>query len=158
MGISQKTVDIINENRSKFTAEVQGSTQKLINLAQQNSPLSDINFLIKKNNEKIPGVIISAGDTSWVPIRNVIRIIGKIADSSLLEIGKVKEIEIQSMFAGCDYFKGTLSCTSDIGKQTSGEYKWQWTSFHGYDRNYNKFTLFPQNWVDLEENKNKITA
>lgn len=156
MGISQKTIDVINENSSKFTEELRTSTQKLINLANQYSPLSDINFLINKNNESMPGVVISTFDTSWVPIRNVIRIFGKIADSSPLEMGKVQEVEIHSMYAGCDYFKGTLSCTSEIGKQTSGEYKWQWTSFSGYDRNYNKFTLFPQNWVDLKENKSDI--
>lgn len=157
MSLSQITIDIIKENESKFSEELQTSTQKLISLALQYSPLSDIKFLMTKGNEELPGIVISTVDTSWVPIRNVIRIVGKIADSSSLEMGRVQEIEIHSMFSGCDYFKGTLTITSETGKQNLGEYKWQWSSFPGYDKNYNKFTSFPQNWVNSVITINKIT-
>ena len=158
MGISQKTIDVIEENENKFSKELFGSTKKLISLALQYSPLSDINFLIRKGEEKVPGVLISTNDSSWVPIRNVVRIVGKIADSSPSEMGKVQKIEIHSMYAGCDYFKGSLSCTSETGNKTSGEYKWQWTSFPGNEKHYNKFTSFPQKWINLHENQEEITV
>ncbi|MCE7735474.1 MAG: hypothetical protein GPJ54_11390 [Candidatus Heimdallarchaeota archaeon] len=158
MGISRKTIEIITENNSKFSDDLRGSIHDLIGLATEYSPLSDVTYLANRSNTELRGIKIEIDDNSWVPIRNVIRIIGKIADEVSNESSQVTEIQINSMYAGCDYFEGHLSYTVESKGMNSGNYKWQWTAFPGYDRNYNKFKLFPNDWAKIQTESNKIPA
>ncbi len=125
MGISKKTIEIITENESKFSDELRDSVHDLIDLATEYSPLSDVTYLINRSNTELKGIKIKIHGNSWMPIRNVIRIIGKIADRVRDESGQVIEIQINSMNTGCDYFEGHLSYIVESKDMNAGNYKWQ---------------------------------
>ena len=77
MGISKKTIEIISENASKFIDEIRDTINTLIDLAINYSPLSDVNYLVSKSNTVLKGIKIKTESNSWVPIRNLIRIIDR---------------------------------------------------------------------------------
>lgn len=156
MGISRETIEVIRENANHFSDELRESADLLIDLANTYSPLSDVHFLTDKGKVDLKGIRIEIDRNSWVPIRNVLRIIGKIADEAKVEVNQVTEIQINSMYAGCDYFEGHLSYTIESKGMNSGNYKWQWTAFPGYERNYDKFRLFPSSWNKIQNEKSKI--
>ena len=156
MGISTKTIEVIRENEGKFSDEVRESVNLLIDLANTYSPLSDVYFLTSKANVELKGIKIVIDGNSWIPIRNVLRIIGKIADEVSNEVNPVTEIQINSMYAGCDYFEGHLSYIVESKGMNSGNYKWQWTAFPGFERNFDKFKTFPSSWDKIETDPRQI--
>ncbi|MHA2101563.1 MAG: hypothetical protein ACW99A_23160 [Candidatus Kariarchaeaceae archaeon] len=157
MGISKTTTDVLSENTNLFSEPIRESINTIIEIAAEYSPISDLNYLVKKVNRKICGIEIEGVENSWVPIRNVIRIIAKIGEMTKLEDGEITEIQINSMSIGCDYFEGHLTYTT-TNKMNMGKYKWQWTAFPGFERNYNKFTSFPNNWIDIPMKKESVPA
>ena len=123
VGISKKTIEAITENISRFSDELQESINLLIDLATEFSPLSDVTYLLSRSNHELKGIKIQADGSSWVPVRNVIRIIGKIADEVSDESNQVIEIQINSMYAGCDYFEGHLSYIVKSKGMNAGNYR-----------------------------------
>jgi hypothetical protein len=104
--------------------------------------MSDINYIYYSNKiNKLPGLKLSRTNASWMPIRNVMRIIAHI---SQLDVGdEITEIFIESMKCGCDYFEGEIGLTTADEQSIAGPYRWQWSAFPGRETSYDKFTDFP---------------
>ncbi len=132
---------ILQENQFKFSDGVNGSIKTLIDLIDKSSGLSDINYLLHNSGTNLPYIKLPEKERSWIPVRNVARILGFI--SSLEIDGEIDEISIESMSCGCDYFEGILSFTSN-GEEIRGPYKWQWTAFPHGERSFAQFTVFPR--------------
>lgn len=139
MGIHESTLKTIEENSNNFTDEFKKNVDTIISLALDNSPLSDINFLLDKTGRSIPNICIP-NRKYWLPIRNVIRIIAKLSQHTSAKIDK---IELISMDCNCDSFTGMIKINLTDGKQITGNYSWKWTLFPGVVKNYDKFIEFP---------------
>lgn len=144
MGIHKLTLQAVQKNKNKFVKQLFNEIEATIALAVEYSPLSDFSFLINKAGENINLISTVEDRSSWMPIRNVIRILAKIATLDILDTTKINEVKIEKMYCGCDYFEGDISLTLENGEKIVGAYRWQWTAFQGRDRHFNKFTIFPE--------------
>lgn len=143
MFLHSKTLHSLKEPIENFNPTLQSSVEQLIDLLNKSSPMSDINYVFYKSGiKKLAGLKLPQGETSWMPIRNVIRIIANIASVDCN--GNISTIDIRSMKSGCDYFEGEISLEIDGKRMVSGPYRWQWTAFPGYERSFDKFTIFPK--------------
>jgi len=140
MGLHPDTIQILDVHQAKFSEELNQSIGKILTLIRETSPMSDTNFLLHKFDYQVPGIIVPQQNVSWLPIRNLARILGYIA--SLEFTTMITAVEIKSMSCGCDYFDGELQIATSAGT-TGGYYKWQWTAFPGGERSYKQFTDFP---------------
>ena len=141
MYLHPDTISALNNNKSKFNSDIQNSIHQIITMIKEFSPMSDINYIMYKTEKKLKGIKLPDDNGSWVPIRNIARIIAKIGD---LEFGGIIDrIYIESMNCGCDYFQGDIKLNLQNDELIYGKYKWQWTAFPSNDRSFNKFTEFP---------------
>lgn len=149
MRLHSDTTDQLRGLEEKAGGDFVQSVKVLLELLEKNSPLADINKILQKGKIKLPKLKTSRASRQWTPIRNVIRIIANILN---ITEHKIISLELKSMKCGCDYFKGDLSYTTEAGVY-DGEYKWQWTKFEDYKRNFDKFTDFPKIAVLIQNPK-----
>ena len=141
MVLHSETISSLDNNMGKFSNDIQKSIKDIIQMIKNYSPISDINFVKYKAEKDLKGIKLPQENNSWVPIRNVARIIANIAKQNYE--GIISRIYVESMNCGCDYFEGTLKLNIGENAQIYGTYKWKWTEFQGRDLSFNKFTDFP---------------
>jgi len=140
MNLHHDTVSALEQNRRKFSDEVNTSIDIMLELIEKYSAMSDTGYLLHKFEKSFPAIRLPQGEGGWLPIRNLARIIAMIASMEFDD--QINSISIDSMSCGCDYFEGSLSIV--IGGHTlEGPYKWQWTAFPERIRSYKQFTMFP---------------
>lgn len=142
MVLHPQTMEALSKNKVKYSETIQNSISKLIDLIIEYSPMSDVNYILYKTGIKLPGLGLRNGDSgSWMPIRNVGRLLAKVSTQDY--ISPITFVEIETMECGCDYFQGKLVVSLEDGSQYQGKYRWQWTAFSGNERSFDKFTTFP---------------
>lgn len=140
MTLDIETISTILNNLKIFSSDCSLSIKKILEYNEIYSPLSDLSFILKKIGDTLSGFTLPLSK-SWLPIRNIARIIAKIAsiDHPVL----IEKVNIKSMKCGCDSFEGSLRIDYANGTYLEGEYKWQWTAFKDTKRSYDNFTIFP---------------
>ncbi|RMG38674.1 MAG: hypothetical protein D6732_04950 [Methanobacteriota archaeon] len=107
---------------------------QIFDLRNKFSPLSDIRSILKRENHHLNRIIFSNNSSERYPLRNVIRLICKLAQVEFAS--SIEKIYLQKMRLGCDYFTGSIMVDTEISEFLV-EYEWCWTDFNkgiGFDR------------------------
>lgn len=107
-------------------------------LMEKYSPLSDFRKILHEENISLHHIKIVAQTNSRFPMRNIVRLLAKIAT---LQTAEISMITFSSMDIGCDFFGGSFFIDYCNEESEQIEFKWQWTAFHGLI-DFDKFVTF----------------